>query len=188
MTVTPGITTTVAPVTTDAPVFLGLDVVISKEDIAGKEIAHAELTLRSVDNYDLSSVVVTQDGVSVSFKLSGDHTAISFETVDYAVTKVSGLSAGNYELTETVTPKAYLTAAAIYFELKTDGTVEHNGTIIVKGAPIIMVDKADPSYEESNERTPIPATGEQISVTTIAGIIVLLSLCFVGLVIYKKEI
>jgi LPXTG-motif cell wall-anchored protein len=50
-----------------------------------------------------------------------------------------------------------------------------------------MIDEADPSYVISSSRTPIPATGEQISITTIAGIIVLLSLCFVGIVIYKKE-
>jgi hypothetical protein len=162
-------------------------VIFSKEDVAGKEIASAELTLRSVNNYDLSNVVVTQNGVSVDFKISSDHTAISFKTVDNAMTVVSGLSAGDYELTETVTPTGYKTAAAIYFELRTDGSADCNGTVVVKGSPVVMIDEADPSYVISSSRTPIPATGEQISITTIAGIIVLLSLCFVGIVIYKKE-
>jgi len=162
-------------------------VIFSKEDVAGKEIASAELTLRSVNNYDLSNVVVTQNGVSVEFELSSDHTAISFKTVDNAMTVVSGLSAGDYELTETVTPTGYKTAAAIYFELRTDGSADCNGTVVVKGSPVVMIDEADPSYVISSSRTPIPATGEQISITTIAGIIVLLSLCFVGIVIYKKE-
>ena len=161
--------------------------IFSKEDVAGKEIASAELTLRSVNNYDLSNVVVTQNGVSVEFELSSDHTAISFKTVDNAMTVVSGLSAGDYELTETVTPTGYKTAAAIYFELRTDGSADCNGTVVVKGSPVVMIDEADPSYVISSSRTPIPATGEQISITTIAGIIVLLSLCFVGIVIYKKE-
>ena len=161
--------------------------IFSKEDVAGKEIASAELTLRSVNNYDLSNVVVTQNGVSVDFKISSDHTAISFKTVDNAMTVVSGLSAGDYELTETVTPTGYKTAAAIYFELRTDGSADCNGTVVVKGSPVVMIDEADPSYVISSSRTPIPATGERISITTIAGIIVLLSLCFVGIVIYKKE-
>ena len=173
-------------VPTGTPVGSGLDVVVSKEDVAGKEIAEAELTLRSVDNFDLSNVVVTQNGVPVSFKVSADHTAISFDTVDYAVTKVSGLQAGEYELTETVTPKAYLTAEAIRFVLKTDGTAECNGTVIVTGSPIIMVDKADPSYSTSS-KTPIPATGEALSITTIAGIIMILGVCVMGIILYKKE-
>ena len=143
--------------------------------------------MRSVNNYDLSNVVVTQNGVSVEFELSSDHTAISFMTVDNAMTVVSGLSAGEYELTETVTPEAYKTAAAIYFDLGTDGSADCNGTVVVKGSPVVMIDEADPSYVISSSRTPIPATGEQIGITTIAGIIVLLSLCFVGIVIYKKE-
>ena len=143
--------------------------------------------MRSVNNYDLSNVVVTQNGVSVEFELSSDHTAISFMTVDNAMTVVSGLSAGDYELTETVTPTGYKTAAAIYFELRTDGSADCKGTVVVKGSPVVMIDEADPSYVISSSRTPIPATGEQIGITTIAGIIVLLSLCFVGIVIYKKE-
>ena len=138
-----------------------------------------------MDKYDLSNVVVTQNGVPVSFRLSGDHTAISFYTVDNARTIVSGLQAGEYELTETVTPKAYLTADAIYFVLNTDGSCNSNGTVIVKGSPIVMVDKADPSYSTSG-KTPIPATGEQISPVTVAGIIVLLfALCFTGFGVYR---
>ena len=142
--------------------------------------------MRSVDNYDLSNVVVTQNGVSVTFRLSADHTAIAFDTVDYAVTKVSGLQAGEYVLTETITPKSYLTAEAIRFVLNTDGTADCRGTVILKGSPIIMVDKADPSYA-TNGRTPIPATGEAVRITTVAGIILLLVACAMGFVLYKKE-
>ena len=44
----------------------GFDVTISKEDIAGKEIAQAQLKFKSLDGYDLSKVVVTQNGVPIS--------------------------------------------------------------------------------------------------------------------------
>ena len=142
--------------------------------------------MRSCNNYDLSNVVVTQNGVSVDFKISSDHTAISFKTVDNAMTVVSGLSAGEYELTETVTPKAYKTAAAIYFDLGTDGSADCNGTVVVKGSPVVMIDEADPSYVISSSRTPIPATGEHINPASVAGVIALFfALCFISFCVYR---
>ena len=58
---------------------------------------------------------------------------------------------------------------------------------IITGSPIIMVDKADPSYVIPSGRTPIPATGEALSITTIAGIIMILGVCVMGIILYKKE-
>ena len=43
-----------------------------------------------------------------------------------------------------------------------------------------MVDQADPSYKQNN-KTPIPATGEEVSFTTVMGFVVLLmALGFTG--------
>ena len=163
----------------------GLDVVLSKEDVAGNEIPKAELTLRSVDGYDLSGVVVKQNGVAVDVRLSADKTAIAFDTVENYKSLITNLPAGDYELKETVTPKKYLTADAIYFTLRNDGSAARGSTVIAAGSPIVMIDKADPTYE-----TPVPATGEQTSITTMAGIVVLLfaaSLTGYGIFRAKKK-
>ena len=134
----------------------------------------------------MSSVIVTQNGVAVTIKLSADHKAISFTTVDNAMSVVTGLQPGRYKLTETVTPEAYLTADAIYFDLLADGNVDCNGQVIVKGSPIVMVDKADPDYNSPAKRPSIPATGEQIALVTIIGVIVLLgAVCFAGFGVYR---
>ena len=137
--------------------------------MAGNEIPKAELTLRSVNGYDLSQVVVKQNGVPVDVRLSSDKTAISFDTVEDFKSIISNLPAGDYELKETVTPKRYLTADAIYFTLRDDGSAARGQTIIAAGSPIVMIDKADPTYQ-----TNVPATGEEVSITTLAGIVVLL--------------
>ncbi len=171
----------------------GFDVEISKEDIAGKEIAQAQLTLRSLDGLDLSLVIVTQNGVKVTTKLSENNTAISFVTVDTTYSVVKGLKPGRYELEETVTPEAYLTADKIVFELKSDGSVADSaGNVVVAGSPIVMIDKADPTYQTSvisANRSPIPSTGEGISYYTCAGVLIL-GMCtagFVGFGVYRKK-
>ena len=165
-----------------------LDVKFSKLDESHKYIAQAELTLKSLDNYDMSDVEVTQNGVSVSFKLSDDKHAISFVTVDTAPSIVMNLRPGRYELTETVTPKAYLTAEAIEFTLNVDGSTNCRGQIAASGSPIIMIDKADPKYV-SPDHPPIPATGEQVSAATMTGvsIIILSAICFAGYGFYRAR-
>ena len=171
-----------------------LDVVLSKEDIAGNEIADAVLTFTSLDGYDLSGVVVTQNNVAVTFTLSEDKTAISFTTVGTAPSIIKGLRAGTYELKEVVTPEAYLTAEAITFKLLNDGSTDCNGDIRVAGSAIIMVDQADPSYDTdviSAKRTPgsIPATGEQMSFMAFAGVMLIgmCAACFAGFAVYRKK-
>ena len=175
-----------------------LDVTLSKQDIAGKEIAEAELTFTSLDDHDLSNVVVTQNGVQVKVTISPDKHAISFYTVDTAPSIIKGLRAGRYELKETVTPEAYLTAEAIVFSLLPDGSTECGGKVTVAGSPIIMVDRADPNYKTdwdteviSANREPksIPATGETTSVVTTAGIVILTlsAACFTGYFIFNTK-
>jgi hypothetical protein len=147
--------------------------------------------LTSLDGYDLSSVVVKQNNKPITFTLSADHKSISFNTVEDSMSIICGLYPGRYELKETVTPEAYLTAEAIVFELLPDGSADcGNGNVIVKGSPIVMVDKADPTYVISSSRTPIPATGEEISIYTVFGIIALLfalSLTGYGVYQFKKK-
>ena len=174
----------------------GFDVTISKEDIAGKEIAQAQLKFKSLDGYDLSKVVVTQNGVPVQFTLSENNTAITFTTIEGYPSIIQGLFSGRYELEETVTPEAYLTAEKIVFVLNNDGTItDGEGKISAYGSPVVMIDHADPYYDTeviSANRTPnpIPATGEQSNyIVAIAGI-ALVGLCsaaLAGLGVYRKK-
>jgi len=189
VTTTPTVTSTPEVTSTPTP-GTGIKVEISKQDIAGKELAQAELTITSLDGYDLSAVVVTQGGKEITFKLSADKSSISFYTVDSSRSVLHGLMAGRYELKETVTPKAYLTADAIRFTLNADGSAEYGGKVIVSGSPIIMVDEADPKYQtERTGNTPMPATGEQMSYAAMLGV-VLLGLgvaCLTGFGVYRSK-
>ncbi len=173
----------------------GFDVTISKEDIAGKEIAQAQLKFKSLDGYDLSKVVVTQNGVPVQFTLSDNNTAITFTTIEGYPSIIQGLFSGRYELEETVTPEAYLTAEKIVFVLNNDGTItDGEGKISAYGSPVVMIDQADPYYDTeviSANRTPnpIPATGEKSNFIALVGI-ALVGLCsaaLAGLGVYRKK-
>ena len=175
----------------DSSTSSGFDVEISKQDVAHNAIADATLELRCVSGYDLSNVTVvkTSDGSPITYKLSQDKTMISFDTPENDSAIIKGLRAGEYELEETVIPKAFLKADTIKFTLRPDGSVEDSaGNVIVAGSPIIMIDKADPTYGQGHN-TPVPATGEKTSTTTIAGlaILVLASACFTALVVYRKK-
>ncbi len=166
-----------------------LKVTFNKEDEAQHLIADAELTLTSLDGYDLSSVIVTQDGKQVTVKLSADKSSISFSTVDTAPSIVSGLKAGDYELKETVTPVKYKTADAIKFTLYPDGNTKRVGDVTVSGSPIVMVDKADPNYHQGGNNPPIPATGEITSAMTMIGatLMILAAACFTGLYLIRRK-
>ena len=170
-----------------------LDLYISKQDEAGELIAKAKLTLTSLEGYDLSGVVVTQNGEPVAFEVSEDKTSISFDTVDTAQSVISGLDAGRYELKETVTPEKYLRADAITFTLMNNGDADCGaGLVIVSGSPVVMVDKADPSYKQggnNSSRDPksIPATGEESSLSVLTGLAVLIlaAVCITGLGVFR---
>ena len=166
-----------------------LKVTFNKEDEAHNLIAQAQLTLKSVDGYDLSNVKVTQGGTQVAVTLSADKSSISFYTVDTAPSIVSGLKAGDYELKETVTPPKYKTADAIRFTLYPDGNTKRVGDVTVSGSPIVMIDKADPNYHQGGNNPPIPATGEMTSATTMIGaaLMVLAAACFTGLYIFRTK-
>ena len=127
---------------------------ISKQDIAGNEIADATLTITSLDGKDLSNVYVTQNGVNVNLVLSSDLKSVSFKTTDTSNSIVYGLEAGKYELKETVTPAQYLRAEAIVFEISNNGNVINTATN-VQGSPIVMIDEADPTYSTSGTTTSI---------------------------------
>ena len=145
--------------------------------------------MTSLDGYDLSSVIVTQDGKQVTVKLSADKSSISFSTVDTAPSIVSGLKAGDYELKETVTPVKYKTADAIKFTLYPDGNTKRVGDVTVSGSPIVMVDKADPNYHQGGNNPPIPATGETTSAMTMIGatLMILAAACFTGLYLIRRK-
>ncbi|MDY6340379.1 MAG: DUF5979 domain-containing protein [Saccharofermentans sp.] len=166
-----------------------LKVTFNKEDEAQHLIAQAQLTLKSLDGYDLSNVKVTQGGAQVAVELSADKSSISFYTVDTAPSVVSGLKAGDYELEETVTPPKYQTADAIRFTLYPDGNTKRVGDVTVSGSPIVMIDKADPNYHQGGNNPPIPATGEMTSATTMIGaaLMVLAAACFTGLYIFRTK-
>ena len=193
---TPTPTPTETPTPTPTIPDSGLKLTFEKKDELGSLIADAVLTLTSLDGFDMSGVTVTQNGKTVSFILSADKMSVSFTTVDTAPSIISGLKAGSYELKETVTPEGYLTADSITFILNDDGSFdEGGGKVTVAGSPVIMVDKADPSYKKDNNDggddsgTSIPATGEQMSYYAIAGVM-LLGLCaaFIsGFAVYQKK-
>ena len=166
-----------------------LKVTFNKEDEAQHLIAGAELTLTSLDGYDLSNVKVTQGGTEVTVKLSADKSSIAFSTVDTAPSIVSGLKAGNYELKETVTPAKYQTADAIKFTLYPDGYTKRVGDVTVSGSPIVMIDKADPNYHQGGNNPPVPATGEMTSATTMIGatLMILAAACFTGLYLLRRK-
>ena len=166
-----------------------LKVTFNKEDEAQHLIAGAELTLTSLDGYDLSNVKVTQGGTEVTVRLSADKSSIAFSTVDTAPSIVSGLKAGDYELKETVTPAKYKTADAIRFTLYPDGYTKRVGDVTVSGSPIVMIDKADPNYHQGGDNPPVPATGEMTSATTMIGatLMILAAACFTGLYLLRRK-
>ena len=127
---------------------------ISKQDIAGNEIADATLTITSLDGKDLSNVYVTQNGATVNLVLSTDLMSISFQTTDTTNSIVYGLEAGKYELKETVTPIGFLRAEAIVFEISDNGNVINTATN-VQGSPIVMIDEADPTFSTSGTTTSV---------------------------------
>ena len=173
-----------------------LEVSFEKKDEQNKLIAEAELTLENLDGFDMSNVYVMQNGKKIESKLSADKTAISFNTVDTSPSIVCGLKAGRYRLTETVTPKKYETADAIVFTLAANGDkTDEAGKVILAGSPIVMIDRADPNYKPddsdviSANRKPVPATGEETSLTSIIGV-ALICTCAValsGLGIYRVK-
>ena len=98
-------------------------VVISKQDVTGKEIAGAEL-------------VVTKDGKEVDRWVSVENESHEIE-----------LTEGNYTLTETLAPEGFKIANNISFKLDSEGNVYVNDEKVDK---IIMVDEYDKTVEEDN--------------------------------------
>ena len=151
------------------------DVKISKQDIAKKELPKATLTLTSLDGYDLSGAKVKQGSKTISVTVSADKKSISFVT-GTTPSLVTGLKYGKYELKETVTPEAYLTADAIKFSIDRAGNVlDENGSVIVSGSPIVMIDRADPNYKKPTPsgKNKVPATGVGTSYAPVIGMILL---------------
>ena len=167
------------------------DVKISKQDIAKKELPKATLTLTSLDGHDLSGAVVKQGSKTIKVTLSADKHSISFVT-GTTPSLITGLKYGNYELKETVTPEAYLTADAIKFSIDRAGRLyDENGSVIVSGSPIVMIDKADPNYKKPTPsgNNKVPATGVGTSYAPYIGMLLLaISVaCGTAVVIFRTK-
>ena len=122
--------------------------------------------------------------------MSSDKHTISFVTGGNTYSLISGLRVGKYKLKETVTPKAYLTADAITFEVTDDGHLKYNGKIEVIGSPIVMIDRADPNYKKKSKGTAVPATGVGVSTSNVvAGVLISLAVAAMGtcIVIFCKK-
>ena len=131
----------------------------------------------------MSGAVVKQGSKKITVKVSSDKKSISFVT-GTTPSLVTGLKYGNYELKETVTPEAYLTADAIKFSIDRAGNIrDENGSVIVSGSPIVMIDRADPNYKKKNS---VPATGVGTSPTNVIGaaVLALSAACCAGIIIY----
>ena len=167
------------------------DVKISKQDIAKKELPKATLTLTSLDGHDLSGAVVKQGSKTIKVTLSADKKSISFVT-GTTPSLITGLKYGKYELKETVTPEAYLTADAIKFSIDRAGRLyDENGSVIVSGSPIVMIDKADPNYKKPTPsgNNKVPATGVGTSYAPFIGMfLVAISVaCATAVVIFRTK-
>ncbi|MBP5774511.1 MAG: hypothetical protein J6W36_02310, partial [Clostridiales bacterium] len=167
------------------------DVKISKQDIAKKELPKATLTLTSLDGHDLSGAVVKQGSKTIKVTLSADKHSISFVT-GTTPSLITGLKYGNYELKETVTPEAYLTADAIKFSIDRAGNLyDENGSVIVSGSPIVMIDKADPNYKKPTPsgNNKVPATGVGTSYAPYIGMLLLaISVaCGTAIIIFRTK-
>lgn len=99
--------------------YKGFDVVISKQDIAGKEIAGAKLTVTGEDN-KVKDSWTSEAGKS--------HT-------------IKDLQPGTYVLTEVTAPTGYEKAESITFKLSDSGVVTVGGENVKK---VVMTDKYTP--------------------------------------------
>jgi hypothetical protein len=174
--------------TTPEPVY---DVTISKEDTVGNQVVGAKLSVTSKDKHDLSNVKVTRNGSPITVTLSADKHTITFETGNvYSI--VTGLKGGTYILKEVTAPAGYLTAASIEFKIDPNG-ITYNGKTLILGSPVVMIDKADPSYKTKGKKKKsggVPATGVGVSASNVAaGILITASVAAMGtaIVLFKKK-
>ncbi|MBO6298201.1 MAG: hypothetical protein J6N53_05090, partial [Lachnospiraceae bacterium] len=136
-------------------------VTISKQDINGSgELEGAKLTItqKSAEDEwtDFSKVELNRDGKEISANTRGDK-SVNF-TSGTAVTKISGLTAGKYTLTETTAPDGYEVAEDIDF------TVDANGNVKVGGETVSVVKMLD-----APKAAPVPETGKLVITKTIEG-------------------
>lgn len=113
------------PVIPDEPVAEKHNVVISKQDVTGKEIAGAELT-------------VTRDGEELDRWISVEDESHTIELV-----------AGEYTLTEVLAPEGYKIANTIVFTLDEYGNIFVNDEQVNK---IVMVDEYETPEEDKPDQ------------------------------------
>ena len=101
-----------------------VSVTISKQDIAGKELAGATLNIVSEKGFDMSNVTAKRNDTSVEINIAED--TISFVSGTEPTT-IEGLTAGTYTLVETTAPNGYTIAEKITFTIDEDGGVTING-------------------------------------------------------------
>lgn len=122
------------------------DVVISKQDIAGEEIAGAELELKTA---------------------AGD--LVTSWTSEAGVSKVISLQPGTYTLTETTAPDGYEKAESITF------TVDENGKVTVANqqvGAVVMVDdyaQTDVVISKQDAATSAEIAGALLQITHVVG-------------------
>ena len=145
----------------------------------------------------MSGVVVIQDGqIAADLRFhnaTGDalpYTMVTFRTTSVHDALVFNLPAGEYYITETITPEGYVEADRIRFDVAPNATEIH-----VYGTPaseftrrVLMLDLADPT---ASQKGPSPKTGEDATwVLPIAAVCLAISS---GIAIYlirssrKKE-
>ncbi len=185
-------TISVTPVSTTMPKDSNkdLEVTISNQDAAGKQIPDTEITFTSLDGKDLSDVEVIQNGKELAKKISDDKSSVTFITGDEGPSTIKGLDAGTYEVIEKNTSAGQTNPAKVTFEIEPDGSLVFNGketeagsqitvaqqtgTNNQEGQTLTMVLSADKSSSSNREPNPIPATGETINEMLIATAIIVI--------------
>ena len=111
---------------------------ISKQDIAGKELADANITITSSDVADLSKVTRTSASGGKDFKVSSKKISWTSTTKPLIL---EGLPDGTYTLHEDDAPAGYEIAEDITFKMIKNIVCDINGNPL-NDAKVIMVDKA----------------------------------------------
>ncbi|MBQ2824618.1 MAG: hypothetical protein IJF18_08590, partial [Oscillospiraceae bacterium] len=117
------------------------DVTLSKRDVAGEELAGAEITITGTGAHgdvDFTKVKATTGAEVVTGTGTGASGSITYVSGEVD-TIISGLPAGTYTMTETTAPLGYDVTTAVTFTIDDDGNV--TSASLVDGK-VVMTDKA----------------------------------------------
>ncbi|MDE6657879.1 MAG: hypothetical protein K2J88_04780, partial [Oscillospiraceae bacterium] len=137
-----------------------VQVTISKKDAAsGNELAGAKLTVTNNEGTSLESVEVIGGATDVEKKGA----SITF-TSGSKDTTLRDLPAGTYTLTEDTAPLGYVTATAVNFEVKEDGTVSSKKVTLIDKVIELQIDKVEIAGTGTKE-----LAGAQLTITNTDG-------------------